>query len=178
MTNKNVTLITRIHHCDKIEFERSAMSQNLKPSELLRKLVFVEIGRTETFNSIGPAPNKINTARLTIRLAEFLLEAATQRAESKGMATSRWISALVQSHVSNAPVVTEKEALMLRAINRELSAIGRNVNQIARHLNAAPSHNAQINLEVLARLPASIDNTKQRIRAVIKSTWQGWGVEG
>lgn len=177
MPNKTATLITRIGECEKIQFDRLAKNHDLTPSEFLRRLVLVEIRGNEKFNAVEPEPQRTNTTRLTIRLAEFLMDSVKSRAESKGMATSRWVSALVQSHVSNAPVVTEKEALMLRAIIRELSAIGRNINQIARHLNAASSHNGQVDLETLSELPKSIERTKQNIRTVIKATWQGWGVE-
>ncbi|MEB0025894.1 plasmid mobilization relaxosome protein MobC [Pseudomonas sp. MH9.2] len=176
MSNKTATLITRIGQCDKNQFERIAKSHNLTPSELLRRLVLTEIGKNETFKAVGPEPQKIGTTRLTIRLAEFLMDSVKLRAESKGMATGRWVSALVQSHVSNAPVVTEKEVLVLRAISRELSAIGRNINQIARHLNSPQNHNGHIDLGALSKLPTSIENAKQNIRTVIKATWQGWGV--
>jgi len=177
MPNKTATLITRIGGREKAQFEKLAKSHNLTPSEFLRRLVLAEIGGNKKFNAVEPVPQRTATTRLTIRLAEFLMDSVKLRAESKGMATSRWVSALVQSHVSNAPVVTEKEVLMLRVINRELSAIGRNVNQIARHLNSPPNHNAQIDLEALSKLPASIQSTKQNIRTVIKAAWQGWGVE-
>jgi len=176
VSNKTATLITRIGQCDKTQFERIAKSHNLKPSELLRRLVLTEIGKNETFKAVGPETQRIGTTRLTIRLAEFLMDSVKLRAESKGMATSRWVSALVQSHVSNAPVVTEKEVLVLRAISRELSAIGRNINQIARHLNSPQNHNGHIDWGALSKLPKSIENAKQNIRTVIKATWQGWGV--
>lgn len=177
MPNKTATLITRIGECEKTQFERLAKNHTLTPSEFLRRLVLAEIGGDKNFNAVEPVPQRITTTRLTVRLAEFLMDSVKLRAESKGMATSRWVSALVQSHVSNAPVVTEKEALMLRAIIRELSAIGRNINQIARHLNASSNHNGQVDLEALSELPKSIERTKQNIRTVIKATWQGWGVE-
>lgn len=177
MPNKTTTLITRIGGREKAQFEQLAKSHNLTPSEFLRRLVLTEIGGNEKFKAVDPVPQRTTTTRLTIRLAEFLMDSVKLRAESKGMATSRWISALVQSHVSNAPVVTEKEALILRAINRELSAIGRNVNQIARHLNSISNQNTQIDLGALSKLPASIESAKQNIRTVIKAAWQGWGVE-
>lgn len=177
MPNKNSTLITRIGQCEKSQFEVIAKHRNLSPSELLRRLILVEIGKNEAFDTVKPVPQRVGTTRLTIRLAEFLMDSVKLRAESKGMANSRWISALVQSHISNAPVATEKEAMMLRAIVRELSAIGRNVNQIARHLNATPNDNWQVDLDALSELPKKIEIAKQKIRIVLKATWQGWGVE-
>lgn len=177
MPNKTAALITRIGVREKSQFERLAKNHNLTPSEFLRRLVLAEIGGNEKFNAVEPVQQRTTTTRLTIRLAEFLMDSVKLRAESKGMATSRWVSALVQSHVSNAPVVTEKEALMLRAIVRELSSIGRNINQIARHFNLSSNHNGQVDLEALSELPKSIERTKQNIRTVIKATWQGWGVE-
>lgn len=178
MSTKTATLITRIGRSEKNQFEHTAKSHNLKPSELLRRLVLAEIGKNEDFKAAEPKPQRIGTARLTITLAEFLMDSVKLRAEAKGMATSRWISALVQSHVSNAPVITEREVLMLRAITRELSAIGRNINQIARHFNSSQNHNGHVDLNALSKLPTSIENTKQSIRTVIKATCQGWGVEG
>ncbi|WP_187671867.1 plasmid mobilization relaxosome protein MobC [Zestomonas carbonaria] len=178
MPIKTATLITRIGRSEKSQFERTAKSQNLTPSELLRRLVLAEIGKNEALKAAEPVPERIGTERLTIALAEFLMDSVKLRAEAKGMATSRWISALVQSHVSNAPVATEKEVLMLRAMVRELSAIGRNINQIARHLNSTQNYNKHVDLDALSKLPTSIENTKQGIRTVIRATCQSWGVEG
>lgn len=177
MPNKIATLKTRIGGCEKTQFELMAKRRNLSPSELLRRLVLVEIGKNDVFDTVEPVLQRVGTTRLTVRLAEFLMDSVKLRAESKGMASSRWVSALVQSHISNAPVATEKEAMMLRAIVRELAAIGRNVNQIARHLNATPNDNWQVDLDALSELPKKIEIAKQKIRIVLKATWQGWGVE-
>lgn len=175
--NKTATLITRLGQCEKSHFELLAKRRNMSPSELLRNLVLAEVGKNDVFDTVEPVPQRVGTTRLTVRLAEFLMDSVRLRAESKGMASSRWVSALVQSHISNAPVATEKEVRMLRAIGRELSVIGRNVNQIARHLNATPTDRWQVDLVALSELPKQIEIAKLKIRLVIKATWQGWGVE-
>ena len=113
-------------------------------------------------------------ARLTIRMPQFLLEAAGQRAEVKGMASSRWISALVQSNLMREPVMSDREIETLQASARQLASIGRNINQIARSLNEALRGAEQIRLEKLMELSDAINANRDTIRALVRASGKAW----
>ena len=87
-----------------------AAAEGVTESILLRQLVQGAIGRRQEVRApVAPDLEKLDMARLTIRMPQFLLEAAGQRAEVKGMASSRWISALVQSNLMREPVMSDRE---------------------------------------------------------------------
>jgi hypothetical protein len=104
----------------------------------------------------------------------FLMRAAGQRAEAKGMSFSRWISALVQSNLMRYPVLTESELLAVEAAYRELAAIGRNINQIARTLDAAYFQTERIRLDKLAELSVKITHARTAIGALIRTSRRTW----
>lgn len=119
-------------------------------------------------------PTKLS--QITVRMPASFLITVKNRASSKGMATSRWITALVQSNLLSQPVMSDLEVQALNRNSRELAAIGRNINQIARALNEAFFETERIRLDKLAELTASIAENKTVIRALVRSSQQGWGV--
>ncbi|WP_160410891.1 plasmid mobilization relaxosome protein MobC [Massilia cellulosiltytica] len=104
----------------------------------------------------------------------FLMRAATERAMGKGTSFSRWIGALVQSHLTRRPVLTETELLALEASTRELAAIGRNINQIARVLNEAYFQTERIRLDKLNELSRRITQTREAIGALVRASRNSW----
>ena len=72
--------------------------------------------------------------------------------------------------------MSDLEVQALNRNSRELAAIGRNINQIARALNEAFFETERIRLDKLAELTASIAENKTVIRALVRSSQQGWGV--
>lgn len=114
--------------------------------------------------------------RTTVRMPRFLMEAAKRRAKAKGMAPSRWISVLVQSHITRDPVMTNAELAGLHESSRELAAIGRNINQIAKALNEAFYETERVRLDTLAELGEAIKTNRAAIRALVRASLRAWGV--
>ncbi|WP_107329151.1 plasmid mobilization relaxosome protein MobC [Metapseudomonas otitidis] len=177
--NKDAELKARVETPVKEAFNKRAAALHLKPSELLQQLVLQEIqkGQSAANNQGGdPVPEEGNDlVRITVRIPSFAMRAVHARAKGRGMAASRWIASLVQSNVSKAPVMNEKELRVLRESNRELAAVGRNVNQIARHLNAALYQADRVSLDALSKLPAAVSATRRAISALVKASKLGWG---
>lgn len=176
--SQSVLLATRVEPSLKESFEAHAGACNLKPSELLRRLLIVELGREPGAQKALPQP-KLQDQKMrqvTLRFPRFILEAAQDRAALKGMKPARWMAALVQSHLDLEPVMTEKEVQLLRGMNRELSAIGRNINQIAKGLNSAVGdiERGRVSLEGLEKVIPAISLSRKLISALIRKSQQSW----
>lgn len=175
MPGQKSELKARVEETVKAGFGRRAKHRGLSESELLRALVMAELGQGVTDPApVEPEPERLDTERITVRLAGFLFDAVKDRAKAKGMAPSRWIAALVQSNVSGLPVLTDGELSALQGANRELAAIGRNINQIARNLNEAFHETERVRLDKLAELAASIAAQRQAVRKMIRASKQAW----
>jgi hypothetical protein len=119
-------------------------------------------------------PEKTETKRITVRMADFILAAARERASLVGIAPSRWIAALVQANVTRLPVCTDNELRALEASARELAAIGRNINQIARALNEAHFQTERVRLDRLEMLAEAIRANREAIRLLVRASRNVW----
>ena len=165
-------------------FLHKAEVLNLSESELLRKLVldfFAQAKNSDTLadvlKAVEPdAENAVNE-KMTIRLPRFLVDAAKEKAKAKGMATSRWIAALVQSSLMQKPVMVDQELNELRTNIRELNAIGRNINQMARALNESKNNTDKVKLDNLDLLRTYLDRNIDFVRGLVRASQQAWGLE-
>ena len=57
---------------------------------------------------------------MTVRLAGFLKKGVDARAKLAGTRPSKWVAALVQSHLMRTPVLSDRELERLDAALREL----------------------------------------------------------
>jgi predicted DNA binding CopG/RHH family protein len=164
-------------------FLHKAEALNLSESELLRKLVLEFFAQEknkdkveDVLTAVEPdAENAVNE-KMTIRLPRFLVDAAKDKAKAKGMATSRWIAALVQSSLMQKPVMVDPELSELRANIRELNAIGRNINQMARVLNESKNNTDKVKLDNLDLLRNYLDRNIAFVRGLVRASQQAWGL--
>lgn len=171
----------------KARFHSLAIARGMSESELLRAVILIVIGETDdAFQPVKPDAKKLDIARMTVRMPQFLMEAAKERAKSKGMAPSRWVTALVQSNLTRLPVMTNVELTDLQKSTRELGAIGRNLNQIARAMNDAYMSRTmgevldqaeQVQLDSLASLRLAIKENQEAIRALVRAGKNVWEAE-
>lgn len=156
-------------------FGQRAKSHDMTESQLLRFLVLMAIDEPagEQPEALPTSSNDVVT-RMTLRLPHSLHEAVKVRAKSKGMAPSRFVSALVKSNLSKQPVVSDAELAVLRASNRELAAIGRNINQIAKSLNEAFHETERVRLDKLEALKRSIEDNRTTIDNLINAVRKTW----
>lgn len=163
-------------------FEARAKQRGMKPSDMLREIVIREVGAESSAALLCEIAQQqgaeVGTKRVEIRLPVAVMRMAERRAAEKGMTLPRWVGALAQSHALKEPVMTDKEVLALRALVRELAALGRNVNQIARALNSAIDviERSRVSLDDLARLDKGIEITKRVVRTLVHRSQQSWGV--
>lgn len=175
---------TRVDEDTKKAFKAVAKQRQITESRLLLELVAPVIGLqlepisviTEEPEPVEPSAETVDPLRLNLRLPAFLLEGAKQQAEWKRMSVNRWVVALLQSHLTGKPVVTDYEIAMLKASGRELAAIGRNLNQIARALNDSFHETDRVKLQLLNDLAAEIKVNRQAIRNLVRASLHAWGV--
>lgn len=159
----------------KKRFQSIAKAQGMSESELLRAVALVVTGQNNSDEQlVEPSAEKADINRMTVRLARFLMEGVNARAKIKGMAPSRWVAVLVQSHLIGQPVMTDDELAALKASNRELAAIGRNINQIAKVLNETFHETERVKLEKLAELSQTIEKNREAIRALVRASQNSW----
>lgn len=162
----------------KTRFRGMAKARGLSESELLRAAVLAVTGQDSgTDQPIEPEPEKADTDRMTVRMPRFLMEATKTRAKARGMAPSRYVTALVQSNLTGQPVMTDEELAGLNASSRELAAIGRNINQIARSLNEAFHETERVRLDKLAELHRALVENRTAIRSLVRASQNAWEAE-
>lgn len=167
------TLIARVDDDTKKRFKARAKRRGLKESEVMRSLVNRFLNKPTKFEKLLVGePGK--TIQKDVGLPEFLWAEVERRAEAQGMASTRWIAALVQSNLMHDPVMTEQQLITIRERNRELAALGRNLNQIARVLNDSIANIDRFSLDLLLELRKSIDAGKQDIAALVDASYKNW----
>lgn len=161
------------------EIERLSARAGLSPQRWIAETVCgVVSAAVETSSAKGsevePDQAQLDTARMTVRLPQFLAEGVEARAKRRGMSVNRWVVALVQSNLMRHPVFADDELRAFEDCNRELFAIGRNINQMARVLNEAHFKTEQVRIEKLNDLASYIRKTRDSIRALIRSSRSAW----
>jgi len=174
-------LLTQVDIELKQRFQKLSKSNGLSESELLRSIVIdamrnIEFNESDKFG-LNLDFEKSETERITVRMPSFLMQAAKEKGKAKGMATSRWIAALVQSNIAKNPVMADQELNNLKASIRELNAIGRNINQMARALNESRNNTDKVNLDTLYLLGDSLKRNLSAVRELVRASQQVWEAE-
>lgn len=180
---KHSSIKVRVDDSTRVRFRQLARNVRKNESELLRELICLAIeskaeGHLNGTVQINAEPEAIRMRRATVRMPGFILDAAKVRAKSKGMATSRWIAFLVQSHLLQMPVMAGDELRTLGDCNYELAAIGRNLNQIARVLNADKTETSRLKLNLIKAVQSSLSGTQQSVSALIRASNNTWSTGG
>ncbi|WP_395009097.1 plasmid mobilization relaxosome protein MobC [Undibacterium sp.] len=162
------------------DFSKLAKSQGLSNASFLRVLIEERLKKVapdlEESNNGMIEIKEIERRKVLVTLPLFVYKRAMVRGRAKGMKISRWITSIVQSNLTNEPVMTHNEIIHLNASIRELAAIGRNLNQIAKALNENFHETDRFKLSELNALKNVIDHHKEKIRSLVKSSSQSWEI--
>lgn len=170
-------LKTIVEDATKQEFKDLATQRGQSESELLRALAVAATTSGQGAEQlVQPDESRADLDRITVRMPRFLMEGTKGRSRAKGMAPSRWISALVQSNLTAQPVMTDAEVEALLASNRELAAVGRNLSQVARALNASSQEIDKVQLATLTELSTAVTVNRSEIRRLVRASRQAWGI--
>lgn len=181
MTTKTKEIKTRVPDDIKANFIKLAENQGLTESELLRLLITNALSNQEP--QITPKEKGIDIeivdieiTELKIRLPKFLIVQAKAKAQTQGMATTRWIKSLVQSNLIQPPVLIDSAIIALKESDRELAAVGNNLNQIARKLNESIFKIEWVKIEKLEEVRREVKSVRTAIDELIRVSRNGWSV--
>ena len=172
---------TRIHLSTWISLEtresfaRIAQAQGLSESALLRRLVETTLIAAGTVGENPLTPIELTAAagRISVRLRDDDLLLLRERAQSRELPASTYVSLLVRAHLrAQTPLPTAELAALKRAV-AEISAIGRNINQIARAVNQQQWPGGPNRADLLAILRA-LEALRHHTKALIKTNLESW----
>ena len=160
----------------KERFTEFARGQGVSESALLKRVVETLIGGNDVRNgAMAPVEQVPASGRLSVRLAVDDLLVLRERARSRGMPSSTYISLLVRSHLRNLSPIPDNELKALQHAIGQVSAIGRNLNQIARAVNAGerPDGPSKADLHAILRACTGL---RDAFKGVIERNIRSWGV--
>jgi methyl-accepting chemotaxis protein len=169
-------LKTLVEPTAKARFQAMAKERHLSESELLRAVILAITDDNEpAMGRTVPEPDNAEITRMTVRMPRFLVDSVGERAQAKGMASSRWVAALVQSHLTALPVMTADELNCLRTSNRELAAIGRHLHRIAQSSNDAFQQGDLVRLNQLGDFANAVLQNRITIQRLVRASQHAWG---
>lgn len=156
-----------------------ATSKGLNESALMRALVMEATGGQANFDEPQMPSTEGDLQRIgtKVYLPRYVLLAGRQRAKDMGMSFTQWLGALLQSHLTQVPVLERPELQTLEGCDRQLAAIGRNLNQIARRLNTVPDGIQSKEREQFAILRAALEEQRAAIDVLIRASHNKWSVD-
>jgi hypothetical protein len=165
-------------------FEAWARADGGKAAALRRLIVEAMDGGAEGLHGASPARLKLAPAgvgrgkQIGFRLKAAERRALAEAAEAHGTSPANWVRSLAIVHLAGKPQWNPAELEELRALFRELSAIGNNINQIALALNVAvqsgvyPPHQGQATKEAAELIRYEM----RRVVAVMTGNFDYWGL--
>ena len=182
--------IIRFRCSDDLEarFVTAAERAGFKPAELGRAVIERAVAQLEARGNGASDPKggdsdlsgdrvyEERSERLYTRLTPSEYTALEKRAKGWGMTPYTWTARLIRAHLIKEPQLSDDETRALRESTRELSYAGRNLNQIAHALNMTMNARDKAAIELIAEINAKIDQTRNRIKAVLDQNLNRWGV--
>jgi Bacterial mobilisation protein (MobC) len=149
-------------------------------SAALRRLISRAMDEAEGLHGASPiGPRGVGRGKqVSVRLRDVERAALAEAAAAAGTTPANWLRSLALVHLARRPQWNPAELDALRALARELRAIGNNVNQIAHALNVAvqigeyPPHQG-----VAAQEAAELVRYEmRRVVAVMTGNFDYWGL--
>lgn len=156
-------------------FKIVADSKGLTEAALFRQIVLDYLGSKPITAAVQEPEEVQEYKRLSVYLPFFLHKAVATRAKSNGIKSSTWVANLIQSNLTQRPVMLHNEIGALNSSNRELAAVGRNINQIAKALNERPGDASVLNRSYFDALLVAVGKNRNAIRSLLRSSQRAWG---
>lgn len=154
------------------QFEERCKSENLTPSELLRKALIYYLNSEQIIEKKQSfsVENKYDFAEkkkvvITFNESEFLALEELRKFAYKPTYQAV-IIAIFRAYISEEPYLNEQEILLLKDANTQLLAIGRNLNQIARKINSG-EFKTELDSQYLEQLIRACQNHENYFRGLI-----------
>ena len=158
-------------------------SQGTTPSQAFRAIVQrLTLAGNRVIATPAPNARALRTAppgeegaqRISLRLTASELGVVGQRAAAASMTPSRWIRALVRSHLTGEPELGERELEALIQSTTQMRYLGRNLNQVAKGLNTTPNERAVFKVDLIERLEAAVENHTKVVSRLLAANVERW----
>lgn len=170
----------RVDADTKRQLSEMAAQEGISESDVIRGMIERELrtqsggGRIDIGGQIPASKYGCERKKITLTIPAFIVDLARERASQKGMALSRWIASLIQSHVFQPPVLTTTELKYLNESNRQIRGMGVNLNQIAKAFNKMDIDIRKFkNLDVVEAL---VRENLAVIERLMRAANRSWGV--
>lgn len=154
------------------QFEERCKSENLTPSELLRKALIYYLNSEQIIEKKQSfsVENKYDFGEkkkvvITFNESEFSALEELRKFAYKPTYQAV-IIAIFRAYISEEPYLNEQEILLLKDANTQLLAIGRNLNQIARKINSG-EFKTELDSQYLEQLIRACQNHENYFRGLI-----------
>ena len=158
-------------------------AQGTTPSQAFRAIVRRLTGTSDLANATpAPEAKSLRTAppgeegaqRISLRLTASELRAVGHRAGAVSMTPSRWVRALVRSHLTREPELGNQELEGLIQSTTQLRYLGRNLNQVAKGLNSTPHERLVFKVELIERLESAIETHTKVVSRLLAANIERW----
>lgn len=168
--NKPTTIKFRVSKDLKAKFDAHCQQQDTTSSEQLRQFMQSQVGAETTPATVTKAAFKTRFKTVATKLTESEYQSMALAAARDNATNSKWLLKCIRERSLQLPQLsaTELEALSLALY--QLKSVGRNLNQYVRHLNSGTHINRAHNELDADALTASITDTTQAIKTLIKGT--------
>jgi hypothetical protein len=158
-------------------------SQGVTPSQAFRAIVQRLTDARDPVIATPPSeatplrttpPGEASVRRISLRLTASEQGAVVQRAAAAAMTPSRWIRALVRSHLTREPQFGDRELEAVVQSNTQLRYLGRNLNQVAKGLNASAHERLLYKVDLIERLEAAIESHTNVVSRLLAANLERW----
>lgn len=168
--NKQTTIKFRVAKDLKAQFDAHCQQQDTTPSEQLRHFMQSQVRAETTPTEVTKATFKTRFKTVATKLTESEYESMALAAARDKATNSKWLLKCIRERILQLPQLSAAELEALSLALYQLKSVGRNLNQYVRHLNTS-AHINRVHEELdVDALTASIAETTQAIKALIKGT--------
>jgi len=178
-------IATRVPPETRARFAALAARHHLSASTLLAKMVD-EVLKTNGDISLGSggqrslceSENDSGAAdRITLRLRNGDRALAVQRAHSRGMKTTSYLSLLIHNHVRDAAVLPPNELDQIKVTTAQLAALGRQLRTFGVP-NTQPAPVAPDLGEAIASVRREVEAAREATAALVRRNLISWETSG
>ena len=164
---KGKTASIKLGHLEN-DFLECCKSENMTPSQLIRKALLQYLKKTEPFSFSVESKHEFgNKKKVVVSFTETEFQALEKLRQFAFKPTYQAvIISIFRAYLLQEPYLNEQEILLLKDANRQLQAIGRNFNQIARKINSG-EFESDLDIKYIYDVINALDNHEKYFQSLI-----------
>ena len=170
-------IAARVDPDTKARFTAAAQRRGVSESTLLKRLIEATLMTAEPADSslLSVVKREPLHGKISIRLRSDDLQLLRERAQTRQMPTSTFVSFLIRAHLRRLTPLPTVELMAFKRSVAEVGAVGRNLNQIAHAFNRGDQPTGPSKDELRALLQA-LYALREHTKALIRANLQSWEV--